>query len=135
VGDAERDDAGASIDDSSGGVAAPQGSERRDAPRRDFVTISWWSLIPDAARGEDQAQSGLAQVCDISGTGIGLVMARVIPIGALMYTRFVSKDCSVAAVGRVVYCGEIGPTSWRCGIHFEVISPLDRVALRKLVEP
>ena len=97
----------------------------RSAPRFDFITLAWFKRV-DAEASE--SEEGIARSCDISEAGVGAILTRRLPVGALVLLQLVTRDTKVCAVATVVHCAQLDDGRFRVGLQVGCVPPADRAA-------
>ena len=97
--------------------------ERRVAARYEFAAFAWYKRIDDAAEASEE---GVARSCDISETGVGIVTARALPVGAKVFLKIIAAGASVSAIARVMHCRALENGNFRLGLEVFCVPPTDR---------
>lgn len=105
----------------------------RKEERREVVSFVWYKLLPvDPATGE-RSFEGVARSCDISPSGVGMVIARPLDPGAWVFLELGLRVGRVSVVGRVRHCHPMDGGLFRVGCALDVMPPNDRQAVAKLL--
>lgn len=128
----------------------PAGRAQRRNARYRYVRLAWFHRLDDATyedvlpvdasddgadRGEEAPTEGMARSCDISKSGVGLVLTRPLPVGERIFLELVCDDGSVSLIGRVVHCSRRPDGFWRTGLDIEIVPPTDRLTLSRITKP
>lgn len=113
-------------------MSGPPGSEARSHPRRRLVTFAWYKRIDDYAMDEEE---GVAQSCDVSQGGLGIVTSRPIPARSRVLIELVTEGYRLCVVGSVAFCTSLGDERYRLGVKMSFVPPTQRANWRKLCEP
>ncbi|MBN2496115.1 MAG: PilZ domain-containing protein [Deltaproteobacteria bacterium] len=109
------------------------GSGRRPgvATRYPTVNFVWYSILDDESDGEELPSEGISKTCDISASGVGILVPRPLPVGKRIFLEVATKEFNLSAVGRVVYSKASMEGYYRVGVQFMVIPPNDRLRLAR----
>ncbi len=99
---------------------ADDSSEARRHTRQALVTFAWFQRVDDAASPEDH---GIARSCDISLGGIGMMVARSLPVGARLFLELVSQPGRLCVMGKVMHCSSADNGLFRVGIQVDLVPP------------
>jgi hypothetical protein len=107
--------------------------EGRRAERRTCVKFAWFRRIDETTDEPSGAEEGIARSCDISETGVGLIVPAALPAGARVFVEIVTTAGYLNFIGRVMHCRERDEGCFRVGIHMEIVPPTNRATLMKVL--
>jgi hypothetical protein len=111
-------------------AAGASGIENRLAARHTTVNFIWYKIIEDSDDSK-QSDEGISKSSDISETGVGMLVTRLIPKGKKVFVEIATKDFNISAVGQIVYTKYEGEGFYRVGIQFLAVPPNDLLLLKK----
>ncbi|MBW2277167.1 MAG: PilZ domain-containing protein [Deltaproteobacteria bacterium] len=122
------------IDDNKAGKA--QGRERRISQRLPLVRFVWYKVIHSKkpAEGLAGSEEGICKLCDISSTGVGILVPKPIADGSQVFLEISIGEYTISSIGEVVNTRPAPNQLYRVGALFVVLPPNDRVLLNRLLE-
>lgn len=111
-------------------VTGDSGIDDRVATRHLTINFVWYKIIEDEEDSERQDE-GISKSSDLSETGVGILMTRLIPKGKKVFIEIATKNFNISAVGKIVYTKYEEEGFYRVGIQFIVIPPNDLLLLKK----
>lgn len=109
----------------------PAGADQRAAARHEYINFAWYKRIDDGAQEQEE---GVARSCDVSESGVGMVVTCRLPSAARLFLELISRAGSISAVGTVMHCADVGNGCFRIGIRVDSIPPTDALTWRQMVE-
>lgn len=118
------------------GAEPTRGHERRNSPRLPMVRFVWYKLIdpPAAGAADPISDEGICQLCDISSTGVGILVPKPMPKGSRIFLEISFVDCTISSVGEVMNTRPARTQLLRVGVRFVALPPNDRLLLNRLLE-
>jgi len=104
---------------------------RQAAVRYTTVNFVWYQVLSDEIGKEQSKFEGIAKSCDISVSGVGLLVPNGLPVGRMVFIEIATKTFNMSAVGKIVYSNPTEGATQRVGIQFLVVPPNDRLLLVK----
>ncbi len=111
-------------------TTGPSGIDNRLATRHPTVNFIWYKIIDGSDDGK-QPVEGISKSSDISESGVGMMVTRLIPKGTTVFVEVATRDFNISAVGKVVYTKYEGEGFYRAGVVFLAIPPNDLLLLKK----
>jgi len=109
-------------------TTGPQGIENRAATRHITVNFIWYKIIDGE---EKESIEGISKSNDISETGVGMLVTRLIPNGKRVFIEIATQKFNISAVGKIVYSKYEGEGFYRAGVQFLALPPNDLLLLKK----
>lgn len=107
--------------------------EMRRAERHSCVKFAWYRRIDEGTEVAPGAEEGIARSCDISETGVGLIVPSELPVGARVFVEIVTTAGNLNFIGRVMHCRPRDEGCYRAGIHMEIVPPTNRTTLMRIM--
>jgi c-di-GMP-binding flagellar brake protein YcgR len=113
------------------------GKELRGTERHKSAGFAWFKRIVDSEDAlAEFAEEGVVQFCDISQSGVGIILPSTVAVGAMIMIRLESRRGSFCAVGRIRHCKKRSDgKTYRAGIEFVIIPPTDQIVLERILAP
>ncbi len=114
-----------------------EGSDRRKRRRVPYIKFAWYRTVHDTSMGSEEdpdSLEGISRTCDISRTGIGIVVARPIAVGTLVFVEIATDQTNLSGIGKVMNSARIQSGMHRVGIHWLVVPPNDELLLGQMCE-
>jgi len=108
-------------------------TEGRRAERHSCVKFAWFRRIDETTSESSGAEEGIARSCDLSETGVGLIVPAALPVGARVFIEIVTTAGNLNFIGRVMHCRERDEGCFRAGIHMEIVPPTNRATLMRIL--
>lgn len=109
----------------------PPRLDQRRTPRHEYINFGWYKRIDSGAR---DAEQGVARSCDVSDSGVGMILTRPLPKAAQLFLELIGRAGSISAIGTVMHCADVGNGCFRVGIRIDSIPPTDELTWQQMVE-
>jgi hypothetical protein len=116
------------------GAKMDRKSDNRKAERHPTINFVWYRVIGIRADEDQNPVEGLAKSCNISETGLGLLVPIPLPVDEKIFVEIAIKNFNLSAVGRIVFSIPIEGNYQQVGIQFLAVPPNDRMLLIKSFE-
>ncbi len=102
--------------------------QQRRYPRRPKPSIIWYHILD----GTPHEREGLAIGVNASQSGVGIVATEPMSVGARVFVHMHFRSDDLTSVMRVTRSRELDGGKWDIGMEIDVISPDERVRMRRL---